>query len=245
MSRTLVLADIHANLTALDAVLAAAGPVDEVWNLGDSVGYGPHPLQVCERLAEIQPTVWLVGNHDLAATGNISLRLFNDAAARAARWSGSQLPATWRDRLQQLPTSAHAGDVTLVHGSLRDPIWEYVLSVESAAACLEASTTPLVLVGHSHVALTATGATPRSVAFQLASAGTSVAIDEHRLLANPGSVGQPRDGDPRAAFALIERVGTTVTLSFGRVAYDIARTQAAMRQAGLPSMLIERLSLGR
>ncbi|MDP8909576.1 MAG: metallophosphoesterase family protein [Chloroflexota bacterium] len=245
MSRTLVLADIHANLTALDAVLAAAGQVDEVWNLGDTVGYGPHPVEVCERLAEIQPTVWLAGNHDLAATGDISLAVFNEAAATAARWNGSLLPPTWRERLRCLPTSTTAGDITLVHGSLRDPIWEYVLSVEAAVACLEASTTPSVLVGHSHVALTASLVTPRSVEFQAARAGMSVTLNEHRLLANPGSVGQPRDGDPRAAFALIERVDTTVTLSFGRVAYDIARTQAAMRRAGLPPMLIERLRHGR
>ncbi len=247
MHRTLILADIHANLPALEAVLAAAGNVDEVWNLGDTVGYGPHPTEVCERLDDLQPSVWLAGNHDLAAIGALPVELFNHAAATAAQWNGSHLSASWRERLRSLPTSLVRGDTTLVHGSLRDPVWEYVLSRESAAACLMESTTPLVLVGHSHVALSAVQDVAEGVTLRAERANSELVLDEKRRLANPGSVGQPRDGDARAAFAVLERdaSGSIRRLTFRRVAYDIVSTQLAMRRAELPRSLIERLAVGR
>jgi predicted phosphodiesterase len=245
VSRILIVADIHANLRALEAVIQAAGQVDEVWNLGDTVGYGPHPLEVCELLDQMRPSVWLAGNHDLAATGDLPLRMFNDAAATAARWSGERLNGGWRERLRRLPTSLVNDEVTLVHGSLRDPIWEYVLSEESAAACLADSSTSLVLVGHSHVALEAVQGATGAVTLAAAQPGAAVDVGENPIVINPGSVGQPRDGDARAAFAVLERDGQTTRLTFRRVPYDIVGTQHAMRQVGLPRSLIERLGVGR
>jgi diadenosine tetraphosphatase ApaH/serine/threonine PP2A family protein phosphatase len=245
VSRTLIVADIHANLPALDAVLAAAGPVDDVWNLGDTVGYGPHPVEVCERLEKLRPSVWLAGNHDLAATAVLPLELFNLTAAEAAQWNGFQLSEGWRAYLRQRPTAQIVQDVTLVHGSLRDPVWEYVLSAESAAACLDDSTTPLVLVGHSHVALSASQEVGGEVSLLAERAGAEVVLNGPRRLVNPGSVGQPRDGDPRAAFAVLERDGTGTRLTFGRAPYDIVSTQDAMRRVGLPGSLIQRLAVGR
>lgn len=245
MSRILIVADIHANLHALEAVLDAAGQVDEVWNLGDTVGYGPHPVEVCERIEHLPTTVWLAGNHDLAAIGDLPLGMFNDAAAIAARASGERLEPSWHELLRSLPTSQIKEDVTLVHGSLRDPVWEYVLSRESAAANLEMSSTPIVLVGHSHVALKAFEGPSGSIFFETAAPGAEVVLGVTPTLINPGSVGQPRDGDSRAAFAMLERDTAASHLTFMRVPYDIVGTQKAMRTAGLPRSLIERLEVGR
>ena len=245
MSRVLIVADIHANLHALEAVLDAAGQVDEVWNLGDTVGYGPHPVEVCEQLERLPTTVWLAGNHDLAAIGELPLGMFNDAAAIAARWSGERIEPSWHELLRSLPTSRIEDDVTLVHGSLRDPVWEYVLSRESAAASLEASSTAVVLVGHSHVALKAFEGPSGSVFLETAGPGVEVEFGATPTLINPGSVGQPRDGDSRAAFAILERDTTASRLTFSRVHYDIVGTQTAMHKVGLPRSLIERLEVGR
>lgn len=244
MPRILIIADVHANLAALDEVLTAAAPFDELWNLGDTVGYGPDPLAVCERLAALGPTVWLAGNHDLAATGELPLELFNAAAAAAAEWSGENLPREWHDRLRGYPTTAVVHGVTFAHGSLRDPIWEYVLTPVAALTCLSASTTPLVFVGHSHVALRASveGNGPY-VSLLPAEDGLTLSVDRDRWLVNPGSVGQPRDGDPRAAFAVLDWEPRELT--FFRVPYDIARTQSAMRAVRLPAPLIARLEFGR
>ncbi|MBA2276412.1 MAG: metallophosphoesterase family protein, partial [Chloroflexia bacterium] len=224
MARTLIIADIHANLAALEAVLAAAESFDEVWNLGDTVGYGPDPISVCERVDALKPAVWLAGNHDLAATGDLSLGAFNQSAAEAAVWTSDQLPDRWRNQLRDLPTSGATEIASFAHGSVRDPIWEYVLTEESALACLSATTTGLVVVGHSHVALRASIDIRRQrVSLARSEAGTLLNIGGDRWLINPGSVGQPRDGDPRAAYALLDRKAARV--SFHRVPYDIARTQ--------------------
>jgi diadenosine tetraphosphatase ApaH/serine/threonine PP2A family protein phosphatase len=241
--KVLVLSDIHANLVALDAVLAAAPPFDAIWNLGDTVGYGPRPTQCLDRLSELPTTVMLVGNHDFAAIGALPLSTFNPLAANAARWTERQLRPKDISLFQSLPASAIAAGVTLAHGSPRDPIWEYVTDEETAIANFSHFATDLCLIGHSHVALAATtGDNPLAINMQLLSNGQIIDLTHGRFLINPGSVGQPRDRDPRAAFALLDT--TAMSLSAHRVAYDIAATQRQMAEAGLPASLATRLARG-
>lgn len=236
----LVVSDIHANLVALEAVLRDAGEVDAIWCLGDSVGYGPQPNEVLERLAHAS---CVLGNHDAAAAGLISVDDFNPYAAEAARWTAARLVYGLASQIKDLPeTRVEEEDFTLVHGSLRHPIWEYLVTAESALAHLELQTTPFGLAGHTHLPLrvqeTAVG--PR---FALLEDGQVVELASTRLILNPGSVGQPRDGDPRASYALLDTKAATFTLK--RVQYDIAATQALMAGAGLPERLIQRLAVGR
>jgi predicted phosphodiesterase len=239
--RIAVVSDVHSNLAALEAVLAAidASPPDEIWCLGDVVGYGPRPNECCEIVAA-RAEICLGGNHDLAVRGTIDLAEFSGDAAVAARWTRDVLDEPSRAFLDGLDPQGERGGVAMYHGSARDPVWEYVLSDEAAAATLALSPLPLVLVGHSHVALeiawvddTLTGG--------LAPRGTEVPL-EGRVLLNPGSVGQPRDGDPRAAYLVLDLERGTGT--FHRVDYDIERTQAEMRSAGLPETLAARLGGG-
>jgi predicted phosphodiesterase len=239
--RIAVVSDVHSNLAALEAVLAAidASPPDEIWCLGDVVGYGPRPNECCEIVAA-RAEICLGGNHDLAVRGTIDLAEFSGDAAVAARWTRDVLDEPSRAFLDGLDPQGERSGVAMYHGSARDPVWEYVLSDEAAAATLALSPLPLVLVGHSHVALeiawvddTLTGG--------LAPRGTEVPL-EGRVLLNPGSVGQPRDGDPRAAYLVLDLGRRTGT--FQRVDYDIERTQAEMRSAGLPETLAARLGGG-
>jgi diadenosine tetraphosphatase ApaH/serine/threonine PP2A family protein phosphatase len=240
--RVAVVSDIHSNLHALEAVLAAIdteGP-DELWCLGDLVGYGPRPNECCATVAE-RADVCLGGNHDLAVRGTIDLEEFGGEAAVAARWTRDVLEPQSQKILDGLEPAGTAQDVALYHGSARDPIWEYVLSDESALASLELADSPLVLVGHSHVALQVVESAGE-LAGGVAPAGTEVELGGVRALLNPGSVGQPRDGDPRAAYLLLDLDARRA--SFGRVEYDIERTQSEMREAGLPELLAGRLALG-
>jgi predicted phosphodiesterase len=239
--RIAVVSDVHANLAALEAVFAAidAAAPDELWCLGDVVGYGPRPNECCE-LVQARADICLSGNHDLAVRGTIDLAEFSGDAAVAARWTRDVLSAPAGAFLDGLEPQGERAEVSLYHGSARDPVWEYVLSDEAAAATLALAPHPLVLIGHSHVALevawvddTLTGG--------LAPDGTQVEV-HGRVLLNPGSVGQPRDGDPRAAYLMLDLEKKTAM--FHRVDYDVERTQAEMRVAGLPEALASRLTHG-
>jgi predicted phosphodiesterase len=240
--RVAVVSDIHSNLHALEAVLAAidAEPPDELWCLGDLVGYGPRPNECCAVVAE-RADVCLAGNHDLAVRGTIDLEDFGGEAGVAATWTRTVLEPEAQALLDRLEPQGSAHGVALYHGSARDPVWEYVLSDEGALATLDLAESPLVLVGHSHVALQVVDS-GGEVAGGVARGGTELDLDGVRALLNPGSVGQPRDGDPKAAYLLLDLDAKRA--SFHRVEYDVERTQREMRDAGLPEMLAGRLALG-
>jgi diadenosine tetraphosphatase ApaH/serine/threonine PP2A family protein phosphatase len=242
--RIAVISDIHANLHALQSVLAALeeDPPDALWNLGDTVGYGPRPNECC-AVADKRAQLSLVGNHDLVALGDsaVDVAEFNPEAAAAATWTRERLSDAARAFLRSLSPSAREPGVELYHGSPRDPVWEYVLTVEAARAALLATDAPLVLVGHSHVplALHLQGA---EVVGGLAPHGTEIDLSSGRWLLNPGSVGQPRDGDPRAAYCLLDFDRQRAT--FVRLEYLVGETQAEMHEQGLPAALAERLAYG-
>ena len=241
--RIAIVSDIHSNLPAFESVLRDAereGPLDAVWSLGDLVGYGPHPNE-CIALLRRYQHVNVAGNHDLAACGRMGTEEFNAAAATAAQWTNEQLTPDSRNYLEELPQTVTEHDFAFAHGSLREPVWEYLLSGEQALVQFELQPTPYSAVGHSHLPFVCReepGATPQ---LRPASDGECVELRDERLIVNPGSVGQPRDGDPRAGYALLENG----TLTFRRIEYDIAATQRAMDGADLPVWLIERLSVGR
>jgi predicted phosphodiesterase len=239
--RIAVISDVHANARALEAVLEEIDGerVDAVWCLGDTVGYGPQPNECCD-VVKARADHCLVGNHDLVVLGRLSLGDFNDEAAAAATWTSSVLTPASRAFLEGLEPAGNVDGVDLFHASARDPVWEYVLSEEAASATLELSPAPLVLVGHSHVAL-ALVQNGAGVAGGMAPAGSRIRL-EGRWLLNPGSVGQPRDGDPRAAWLLLAL--DEGFAEFRRVPYSIERTQAEMRERGLPATLAARLARG-
>jgi diadenosine tetraphosphatase ApaH/serine/threonine PP2A family protein phosphatase len=242
--RALIVADTHSNLEALQAVLEDAqtrGGFDQVWCLGDLVGYGPDPV-ACIELLRSHHLVCIAGNHDRAAVGELSLEEFNSYAAHAARWTGAQLGPEEVKFLSGLPHVERYGDFTLVHGSLRDPVWEYLTSQDAALDTFGRMESPYCLVGHSHIPFLCTedGVV---AAFGALPEDQPLALDLQRLIINPGSVGQPRDGDPRPSYALYD--DGDATISRHRVLYDISVTQEKMRQAQLPDYLIQRLDQGR
>jgi diadenosine tetraphosphatase ApaH/serine/threonine PP2A family protein phosphatase len=237
------MSDVHANLAALEAVLAAidAGDADELWCLGDLVGYGPDPEACVARVLERAATC-LAGNHDLVVAGSIDLDVFAHDAGAAVRWTLGAVPESTIAALRGLsPSGARAG-VELYHGSIRDPVWEYVVDDRTAATCLELQGSPFALIGHSHVALVY-GYLGGKFLGGLAPDGTRIELGEGPFLLNPGSVGQPRDGDPRAAFLELDLEARVAT--WRRVAYDIDRTRQAIDRAGLPHRLGARLYQGR
>ena len=241
--KALVVSDTHSNLEALESVIDDAGRnggFDAIWGLGDLVGYGPDP-QACIELMQEHGARCVAGNHDLAVSGKMGLEWFNEYAAEAARWTIGQLDDTDVEYLRGLPLRMEMYGFTAVHGSPRDPVWEYVVTSAAALAALEDIGTPLCLVGHSHVPFVCRleGGAP---AFRLATTGP-VALRDVRAIVNPGSVGQPRDGDPRASYAVYDSNAGTVT--HRRVEYDIPATQRKMRERGLPHYLSERLAYGR
>jgi len=240
--RVAVVSDIHANLHALEAVLADvdAQTPDEMWCLGDVVGYGANPNECCE-LIRGRAQLPLAGNHDLGIAGLLDLAEFSGEAAAAAHWTRTVLDAEHRTWLASLDPAASRENVELFHASPRDPVWEYVLSDEVADESFSLTTAPLVLVGHSHVAL-ALARDGTGVVGGLAPPDTELALGEHRLLLNPGSVGQPRDGNPDAAWLLVDF--DTQRAVFRRVVYDVEGAQAAIRAARLPDVLAERLARG-
>jgi diadenosine tetraphosphatase ApaH/serine/threonine PP2A family protein phosphatase len=241
--RVAVVSDIHSNLHALEAALAAIDEEspDELWCLGDLVGYGPRPNECCALVAD-RADVCIAGNHDLAVRGAIDLSEFHGDAGAAAIWNREQLTPESQALLDRLEPSGSAHGVALYHGSARDPVWEYVLSDEAALGTLTLADSPLVLVGHSHVALRVV-LSGDEIDGGLAPAGLELELGGLRALLNPGSVGQPRDGDPRAAWLLVDLDAQRA--EFRRVEYDIARTQREMRDAGLPEFLAARLELGQ
>ena len=216
--------------------------VEEIWCLGDTVGYGPHPNEACAVVSE-RATIGLVGNHDLVALGKteVSVAEFNPEAGAAAVWTQSALDDAARAYLESLAPQLRRDGVALFHGSAVDPVWDYVLSLEDARRSLELTSEDVVLVGHSHIPIVAT-ALGDTIEGSHAAAGTEVDLGAGRWLLNPGSVGQPRDGDPRAAWLLLD-LGAGHA-SFRRLPYPVERTQEAMMQAGLPAALAQRLAYG-
>jgi diadenosine tetraphosphatase ApaH/serine/threonine PP2A family protein phosphatase len=240
--RVAVISDVHSNLHALEAVrreIERERP-DEVWNLGDSVGYGARPSECCEILARLT-THSLVGNHDLAAIGRLSLNAFSPVAAAAAAWTREHLSESAAAYLTGPEPSSKLAGCELYHGSPREPVWAYVLRATGAADAFSLSSEPLLLVGHSHFALAAS-LVDGQLEFDLAPEGTVVDLTVGRRLLNPGSVGQPRDGDPRSAYLLLDL--NAGRAEFKRVEYEIERTQSEIRAAGLPEQLASRLSRG-
>ncbi len=247
--RIAVLSDVHANLAALEAVLRhteGGGAIDSVWCLGDTVGYGPQPSQCVARLREAV-VLAVAGNHDRAATGIMGVEEFNADAATAALWTRDHLEDAAVTFLDSLPeVTRPSEEFTLVHGTLRWPLWEYLYSYEAARAHLERQETPFSLVGHTHVpTLVAEGKEFEHGCemYYLEDGGSVPLPDDRKIVLNPGGVGQPRDGDPRAAYAIYDTEARTVTVH--RVEYDIGATQALMETAGLPRRLIDRLAVGR
>jgi diadenosine tetraphosphatase ApaH/serine/threonine PP2A family protein phosphatase len=241
--RAAVLSDIHGNLPALEAVLAAIGAQgpDAVWCLGDLVGYGPWPNEVTE-LVRSRADLCLAGNHDLVALGTagVDVEEFNPEAAEAALWTMRELSEDTRSFLESLSSQAAHDDVGLYHASPRDPVWEYVLGSEAAAGAFASTADRLILVGHSHVALEFT-LDEDELSGDVVGAGSDLELPARHLL-NPGSVGQPRDGDPRAAWLMLDL--SAGRARFERVEYDIRRTQEQMHARGLPGPLADRLSAG-
>ncbi len=239
-----LLADVHANLDALDAVLkdAARHNAAETWHLGDLVGYGPDPDAVVERLTEVGAAC-VMGNHDAAAAGLLSTEDFNQLAATAAEWTARTITAATRDFLRSLPLVSRDGMVSRVHGSLREPLWEYLTTNSAARAHFAAQETRLSIVGHTHLPMVIHEEEDGEISAEIPEEGDIVFVRDGRHCINPGGVGQPRDGDPRACYALLDL--STGTASFYRVPYDIEAVQARMRAAGLPEPLIDRLARGR
>jgi len=238
--RYLVLSDIHSNLAALEAVLAEAGEVDQVWCLGDLVGYGPDPNECVERIRAL-PHLCVAGNHDWGTLGKLDLNNFNAYARWANLWNREQLSEENREYLDILDEYVVEGDFTLVHGSPRDPIWEYVMSPDTAERSFAFFDTPYCFVGHTHVPriFVERGTSCEAVPVQ---ENRVVPLGHERLIINPGGVGQPRDGDPRAAYLILDTENLTIV--HHRVEYPIEVTQERMRKAGLPLRLIERLDYG-
>ena len=238
--RIAVLSDIHSTIVALEAVLSSIDSVDAVWHCGDVVGYGPDPDGVVARLIEIGAT-GVRGNHDSAAAGGNEIDWFNTDARAAMEWTRRRITPETRAWLAALPLSRTEGDFTLVHGSPRDPIWEYVTSLPVARANIAALTTRWGLHGHTHIPICWREDDGRIEAVSPAN-GSTLALDARRVLLNPGSVGQPRDGDPHASYLVIDT--DTSRCAWTRVPYDIDAVQSAMTDQGLPPRLVARLSYG-
>jgi diadenosine tetraphosphatase ApaH/serine/threonine PP2A family protein phosphatase len=234
-------ADVHSNLSALEAVLAVLPPVDAIWALGDHVGYGPQPAEVLALLRE-RGAVMIAGNHDHAIAADSGEERFpNKDAAEAAHLQRTWLSSEDREFLGDLPTVTEVSGTTLVHGSLRAPLTEYIFDTATAAATMAHAVTAVCCHGHTHI--------PSLFSWRVGgyerirpSYETTYSLAE-RALVNPGSVGQPRDGDARAAWAILEPEGARVT--FFRTPYAVGETQRRMHARGLPGALADRLQVGR
>ena len=243
--RYAILGDIHSNLVAFQAVLndiKAKGEVDEIWCLGDVVGYGPEP-HACIELLRRYNHICVAGNHDWAAIGRIDTSDFNRDAAQACQWTAKQLTEEDVDYLQKLPNKLIRGDFTLVHGSPRWPIWEYLLSVGEAYDNFSYFDTSFCLIGHSHVPLIFWQDEGGNCFAAKFPDEIKLSSGSHRLIINPGGVGQPRDGDPRASYAIYD--SEAQVMYHYRVNYDINITQKEMLKHKLPFSLIYRLNYGR
>ena len=244
--RYLVLTDIHANLEALEAVLADSGEFDAVLCLGDLVGYGPNPNECVDRVRELPGLVCLAGNHDWAALGRLDLGSFNSEARKAAEWTAEQLRDDVRSYLEELSPKLETEDFALAHGSPRDPIWEYLVVEQQGPPNFEEFSGPFCFVGHTHVPRTfleTKNGDAVGTEIELPEAGDELDLaDGERRIVNPGGVGQPRNGDPRAAYGIWD--SDTGIFTFRRVPYDVPATQKKIRDAGLPGVLATRLRLG-
>jgi diadenosine tetraphosphatase ApaH/serine/threonine PP2A family protein phosphatase len=244
--RLAAISDIHANLPALEAVLGAVdgADLDEIWCLGDVVGYGADP-DACADLVRERCATCLVGNHDLAVLGALDIASFSEAAAAAVTWTREQVAERTLAMLRELEPVGNREGIGLFHASPRDPVWEYVLSAEQADACLDAQSERIGLIGHSHVSLffERPDGGPGEIRGAQASDGALLDLATGDWLLNPGSVGQPRDGDPRAAWLEIDTA--TQTARFQRVTYDVERAASSIAAAGLPRRLGERLHTGQ
>ena len=241
--RILVISDIHANLAALEAVLAdAKGDWDKIWFLGDLIGYGPDPNECVALLREHDP-VALSGNHDWAILGKLDIQHFNQDARNAVLWAQRVINAETRTYLDSLPPISAEGPFTLAHASPRHPVWEYILDRGTAAVNFAYFESPFCLVGHTHVPILYAEASPEHVEVHPPVYNAPLILsDDLRCIINPGSVGQPRDSDPRASYALLNLVN--MTWEYRRVEYDVARTQMRMRRHGLSERLVARLEYG-
>jgi predicted phosphodiesterase len=240
--RILVLSDIHANITALETVLEEAGLVDSVWCLGDIVGYGPDPNECVARVRGLPNLVCLLGNHDAAALSRIPIETFNMDARRSIEWIQSVLTKESYIFLSDLPETVVAGRATLAHGSPRNPVWEYVLDLHNARQNLEYFDTQLCIVGHTHLPVAyVMDEEGRDLHWVIPPVGERMTVTTRAIL-NPGSVGQPRDHDPRASYAIFypEENGWEVH----RVPYDIKAVQKRIRSAALPARHAQRLIEG-
>ena len=267
--RLAILSDIHSNLPALEAVIEAidGSDADQLWCLGDVVGYGAQPNE-CASVVSERCELSLVGNHDLAVLGELDVAAFSPAAAEAVEWTKANSAKQTLDFLRALKPADETREVGLYHASPRDPIWEYVLWVDQAAECMEVQSARVSLIGHSHVALffrspesrngdkekstegdaggveeVGRQSQPRDAKGAHAAAGTTIELGEGRWLVNPGSVGQPRDGDPRAAWLELDTDAWTAT--YHRVEYEIDDAAEAINDAGLPGQLARRLYVGQ
>ena len=243
--RYLIISDIHANFTALQSVLADANAAgfDEIWCLGDLVGYGPNPNECVKRIQDF-PHLCLAGNHDWAALGKLDLRSFNNDARTAVAWTQGTLSPSTREYLDKLPTHVERDDFLMTHASPREPIWEYVLDANLAYANFSQFSASTCLVGHTHIPIIFELDEQREQCkTKVPPFSESLTIGSSRKIINPGSVGQPRDGDPRASYAILDL--DEMTWKFHRVTYPVEITQERMRARGLPQRLIRRLEMGR
>ena len=240
--RTLVISDIHANLTALDSVLADAGQFDAAWCLGDLVGYGPDPNECIERISQLPNLQCILGNHDAAAVDSIEVDAFNPDARKTVLWTLERLAPANKEYLKNLPERVNLEYITLVHGSPFRPVWEYLLDTRSATVSFEFFDTPYCFVGHTHLPVIYYLPDDRLTAQLIVPEHISSMTLAPRAILNPGSVGQPRDRDPRAAYAILDL--TNYTWEWHRIEYNIQSVQERMRKENLPERHITRLSAG-
>jgi diadenosine tetraphosphatase ApaH/serine/threonine PP2A family protein phosphatase len=240
--RILVFSDIHSNLTALKSVLAHAGEIDAAWCLGDLVGYGPDPVEVIEEIRKLPNLLCLIGNHDAATLNAIDTGAFNPEARQSVEWTKKHLTEEQIIFLRSLPEKLQINDVTLSHGSPRFPVWEYLLDTRSAAFNFDYFDTPYCFVGHTHLpVIYHMESSFDSVQLQIPEPNSLIQL-KWRSIVNPGSVGQPRDRDIRASFAIYN--SDDHSWFYQRVEYDISEVQTRMLKAGLPERHIQRLSAG-
>ncbi|MBV9311436.1 MAG: metallophosphoesterase family protein [Solirubrobacterales bacterium] len=242
--RIAIVSDIHGNRHAFEAVLESidSSGCEEVWCLGDLVGYGAEPDE-CVEMARRHAALCLAGNHDLGVVGSLPLEEFSRGAALAAAWTQKTITTETRDYLEALEPALLDEEVGMYHASPRDPVWEYVLSPLQAELCLDVQAHRICLVGHSHVALAFCRDGGSSATGQTRGEDEQLNLGEGEWLINPGSVGQPRDGDPRASWLELDLERWRAT--YRRTDYDIEGAAAAIRAAKLPDSLAERLAFGQ
>ncbi len=240
--RILVISDIHANLAALESVIADAGKIDAAWCLGDLVGYGPDPNECIQRVQGLQNLVCILGNHDAAALKQIDAGSFNPEARHAINWTQSMLTDSSINFLNNLPERVNLDHVTLVHGSPRQPVWEYLLDTQNATRSFEFFETAYCFVGHTHLPILYHLGENHNLARLLIPEPETRFVLTPRAILNPGSVGQPRDHDPRAAYAIYDP--QEQSWEYHRIAYNVTSVQERMKSAGLPERHIQRLSAG-